>query len=53
MIPKTSKFPLVAKFFNPFRTDSFSVCHISFRFSDGVPLIFLNQSLFDEFQGIT
>ena len=26
---------------------------ISFRFSDGVPLIFPNQSLFDEFQGIT
>ena len=28
------------------------MCHISFRFSDGVPLIFLNQSLFDEFQKI-
>ena len=26
---------------------------ISFCFSDGVPLISLNQSLFDEFQGIT
>ena len=26
---------------------------ISFRFFDSVPLIFLNQSLFDEFQGIT
>ena len=26
---------------------------ISFRFSDRVPLIFLSQSLFDEFQGIT
>ena len=26
---------------------------ISFCFSDGVLLIFLNQSLFDEFQGIT
>ena len=25
---------------------------ISFRFSDGVPMIFPNQSLFDEFQGI-
>ena len=26
---------------------------ISFRFFDGVPLIFLNQSLFNEFQGVT
>ena len=26
---------------------------ISFRFSDGVPLTFPNQSLLDEFQGIT
>ena len=33
--------------------DTFSLCYISFRTSDGVPLIFLNQSLFDEFQGIT
>ena len=41
------------KFFNLFRTDTFSVCHISSRFSDGVPLIFMNQSLFDEFHGIT
>ena len=47
------KFPLLAKFFNSFRTDTFSVCYIPFRFSDGVPLIFLNQSLFGEFQGIT
>ena len=29
------------------------VSGISFRFSDGVPLIFPNQSLFDEFQRIT
>ena len=52
-MPKTSAFPLAAKFFNSFRTDTFSVFHISLRLSDGVPLIFLNQSLFDEFQGIT
>ena len=53
LIPKTSKLSLVAKFFNSFRTDTFSVCHISFHFSDCVPLIFLNQSLFDEFHGIS
>ena len=52
-ISQTSNFPLVAKFFSSFRTDTFWVCHISFRFSDGVPLIFFNQSLSDEFQGIT
>ena len=45
MIPKTSKFPRVAKFFKLFRTDAFLVCNISFRFSDGVSLIFLKQSI--------
>ena len=35
------------------RTDTFSMCHISFDFSDGAPLIFMNHSLSDEFQGIT
>ena len=39
---KTFRFPFVAKFFNSFGTDTFSVCHISFRFSDSVSLAFLN-----------
>ena len=49
-MPQTFNFSFVAKFFNSFRPNTFSVLSgISFHFSDGVP----NQSLFDEFQGIT
>ena len=51
---KLLNFPLLPNFsVNLELIDTFSLCHIFFRFSDGVPLIFLNQSLFDEFQGIT
>ena len=43
-IPQSFNFSLVAKFFNLFRPDIFSVCsaYFFFRFSQGDPLIYLN-----------
>ena len=52
LYPKLLIFPLLLNFSIHSDLILFGVSGISFRFSDGVPLIFPNQSLFDEFQGI-
>ena len=52
LYPKLLIFPLLLNF--SIHSDLIlSRCVIPFRFSDGVPLTFPNQLLFDEFQGIT
>ena len=55
LYPKLLIFPLLLNFsiHSDLIPQFIGVSGISFRFPDSVPLIFPNQSLFDEFQGIT